>query len=232
MANIVLINASGIGSRFGCKIPKQFFNIGGTPILYYCLNKFQTNDLVDEIYIIAQQEYFKMIEDICKKFNINKFRQCINGGNSANESRYNGLKNIKCQATDLIIMHDAVRICIKDSTISKLIEMGKEYGYGVCGQTLNANIFIPNVDDSVVDDNIPSKNIFLNAMPFICRYNILLEAFNKGVNELDTTAGPMGILSKFGGIKVFPKIEIDFIESFKITYREDIDFIEKIIKMT
>ena len=95
MANIVLINASGIGSRFGCKIPKQFFNIGGTPILYYCLNKFQTSDLVDEIYIIAQQEYFKMIEDICKKFNINKFRQCINGGNSANESRYNGLRNIK-----------------------------------------------------------------------------------------------------------------------------------------
>ena len=231
MSNIVLINAAGIGVRFNSETPKQYYLINKKPILYYSLKLFQENDLVDEIYIIAQREYFEIIEEICRNFNIHKFKQCIQGGKSANESRYNGLMGIKCCPNDFIIMHDAVRICIKDSTISKLIEMGNEYGYGVCGQTLNANIFTPNIDDSVIDDNIPSKNIFLNSMPFICKYKILIEAFNNGIDDLDITAGPMGILSRFGDIKVFPKIEIDFIETFKITYKEDINFVEKIIKL-
>ena len=46
---------------------------------------------------------------------------------------------------------------------------------------------------------------------------------------IDETAGPMGILANFCNIKVFPKIELDFIETFKITYREDIKFIEKFL---
>lgn len=229
MANIVLINASGIGNRFGNNIPKQFFQIKGKPILYYCLNMFQQHDLIDEIYIITMKEYFKYVENICLEYGFNKFKTCIKGGENANESRYNGLKNIKCESDDLIIMHDAVRICVKDSTLTNLIKLGKEYGYGVCGQTLNANIFTSNIDDSVIDINIPSNNIFLNSMPFICKYNILLDAFNIGASELNCTAGPMGILSKFGKIKVFPKIEIDFIETLKITFKEDINFIEKLI---
>lgn len=229
MSNIVLINASGIGSRFGSDIPKQFHNIKGRPILYYCLHTFQENELVDDIYVITMEDSFKYVEDICMGYNINKFRGCIKGGRSANESRYNGLKGIHCKSDDLIIMHDAVRICIKDKTVTNLIKLGLEYGHGVCGQILNANIYVSNVDDSVIDMNIPSKGIFLNSMPFICKHGLLLDAFNKGVNDLNTTAGPMGVLSTFGNIKVFPKIEVDFIETLKVTYKEDINFIEKLL---
>lgn len=227
MANIVLINASGIGSRFGSDIPKQFHIINEKSIIYYCLNIFQRNKFINEIYVITKEEYFNEVYNICNEYHIDKFKTCIKGGNSANESRYNGLNNIICNKEDLIIMHDVVRVCIKDETINNLIKLGKEYGYAVCGQTINANIFTSNVDDSVIDIGIPSKKIFLNAMPFICRYDLLIESFNRGINKLDETAGPMGILANFCNIKVFPKIELDFIETFKITYREDIKFIEK-----
>jgi len=229
MSNIVLINASGVGSRFNSDIPKQYHIINNKPVIYYTLNIFQNNNFIDEIYVIAKEEYFEDIFLICQQYGFTKFKSCIKGGRSANESRYNGLRGISCKDNDLIIMHDAVRVCIKDETITKLINLGLEYGYCVCGQMINANIFISNIDDYVIDIDIPSKRIFLNAMPFVCRYDILMKSFNQGLEKLDDTAGPMGVLTKNSEIKVFPKVEIDFIESFKITYSEDINFIKKFL---
>ena len=106
MANIVLINASGIGSRFGSDIPKQFHIINEKSIIYYCLNIFQRNKFINEIYVITKEEYFNEVYNICNEYHIDKFKSCIKGGNSANESRYNGLNNIICNKEDLIIMHD------------------------------------------------------------------------------------------------------------------------------
>ena len=91
MKTIAIINAGGTGSRFGHDTPKQYIFIDDKPMLYFSLKIFQDNKNINEIYVVSHKDYFEYITDICDKYNITKFVKCIEGGKTANESRYNGL---------------------------------------------------------------------------------------------------------------------------------------------
>lgn len=227
---VVLINSSGTGCRFDDKIPKQYHSVNEKPIILHCIEKFQSNENVDAIFCICEEMYFDYIDKLCCSNNITKFVKCISGGDSANESRYNGLKGIEkyVEANDIVLMHDSVRLFTKQKTIDEVVDTAIKNKCAVCGQTINANIFISNAD-FVFDGNIPSNNVFINSMPFACQYEILKQAFEdaKKYNDINSSAGPMGIVAKYTTIKKFNKIEIDFLETMKITYKEDLKFIKK-----
>ena len=230
---IALINAGGVGSRFNSDIPKQYMSLNNKPIILYCLELFQLNENIDEIYCVCDKKYFHLIETICKEHNINKFVNNIQCGSTANESRFNGIKHLinKINNDDIIIMHDAVRILTKNETINKIVINAINHNIAVCGQTINANIFV-NVNDKVYyDDTIPSNGIFINSMPFGCKYKILKDSFDAAFlnGDISNSAGPMGIVAKYYNINSFNKIEIDFIETLKITYKEDIKIIENLL---
>lgn len=232
MKTIAIINASGKGVRCGGDIHKQFRLLNDKPVLYYSLNMFEKNNSIDEIYVVCEKEYFDFVEQLCKDNNINKFVYSIEGGTTANMSRYYGLNGIKnANEDDIIIMHDAVRITTKDSTITELVNKTQKEGQCVCGTTLNANIFRTSNDKVFYDDDIPSKNVFVCSMPFGCRYETLKTAFDDAMEEgdVDSYAGPMGVVGMYGESDFFSKIELDYTETIKITYDRDFEIIDKLI---
>lgn len=231
MKTIAIINAGGKGVRCGGDIPKQFRLLNDKPVLYYSLNMFEKNNSIDEIYVVCAKEYFDFVDTLCKENNINKFVYSIEGGETANDSRYLGLVSIKdVNDEDIIIMHDAVRITTKDETITKLVNITKEKNQCVCGNTLNANIFRTCKDDTFFDEDIPSNSVFVCSMPFGCRYDILKASFEESIAEEDVNAyaGPMGIVGMYGESEFFSKIELDYIETIKITYDSDFELISKL----
>ena len=70
--NIGVILASGNGTRVSSKIPKQFIEIMGKPILAYTLEIFQNNENIDALEIVCQKDWIKTVEQICDKYNITK----------------------------------------------------------------------------------------------------------------------------------------------------------------
>lgn len=229
---VVLINSGGMGCRFNDNVPKQYHNINEKPIILHCIELFQHNESVDAIFCICEEKYFNYIDNICISNNITKFVKCVKGGKSANESRYNGLKEIEkyVENNDIIVMHDVVRIFIKNTTIDSVISAAKKYNCAVCGQTINANIFTTH-DDYAIFNDTPSNGIFVNSMPFACRYEILKKSFDiaNDYNNINNSAGPMGIVGAYGNIEKFSKVEIDFLETMKVTYKEDIKIIQKLL---
>jgi 2-C-methyl-D-erythritol 4-phosphate cytidylyltransferase len=230
MKTIAIINAAGKGVRFGDDLPKQYIEVKQRPILYYSLKVFERCASIDEIYIVCDVEYFDLVEKICTDNEITKFVKCIEGGATANLSRYHGLLNINAADDDLIVMHDAVRPLIKNITILKMINIATKYGCSVCGTTINANIYHNNECVNVID-GMPSNNIFVCAMPFVCRNDILKKSFDDAFNAgtLNNSAGPMGLVNEYGNIHSYQSVEITTIESLKITYRSDINLFEKMI---
>lgn len=66
--NIAVILAGGTGTRLGGDIPKQYMEVGGKPVIGYCLDTFFRHPSVDAVQIVAEEcwrEYIlKYIESI------------------------------------------------------------------------------------------------------------------------------------------------------------------------
>ena len=62
--NIAIILAGGSGTRIGAKIPKQFIEILGKPILAYTLEIFQNKKNIDAIEIVCHKDWESEIRRI------------------------------------------------------------------------------------------------------------------------------------------------------------------------
>ena len=60
--NIALILAGGSGSRFGGDIPKQYLEVGGKPVIAYCLRTFSQHEQIDKIQIVADEQWHAFLE--------------------------------------------------------------------------------------------------------------------------------------------------------------------------
>lgn len=238
----IIINCAGIGSRFGEPIPKQYHKVLGKPIYIWCLEQFEQNSNVDKIFIVADEEYFELINQQTKLFRIKKFQYCVRGGKDANLSRINGYNSIKeeFKDNDIIIFHDAVRISTKQSTINKLIEETKHLGSCATCYILNADNTIMYDKHSVlynVELGYKTRGLMIFSMPLAiqkknleyCIYKYKEEE-HKGKEFWDYSGLQLWIANVCYDKFQLGYIQIDFIEQLKITTKEDLKIFEQLQK--
>ena len=91
--NIAIIFAGGTGQRFSNNnLPKQFVEVFGKPIIVHTLEIFQKHQSIDKIYISILSDYYDLMSDLVKKFNLNKVVKIVLGGETGQHSIYNALK--------------------------------------------------------------------------------------------------------------------------------------------
>ena len=133
--NLALIIAGGRGERLGTNPPKQFIQISGHPILAYTLKKFQDHPQIDVICVVVLSGWESYVHEIGEKYNFTKLKHITNGGNSGQESIYNGLIELRKHYTgdNFVIIHDAVRPIIPNGIIDDAIATAHKYGNAVSG---------------------------------------------------------------------------------------------------
>ena len=134
--NIALIFAGGTGQRMNSKgKPKQFLELHGKPIIIYTLEWFERHKDIDYIAISCLEEWIGYLEELVERYGFKKVKWIVKGGNTSQESIFNGLKEINkefCEREDTVVLiHDGVRPLINEELISKNIESVKEYGSAV-----------------------------------------------------------------------------------------------------
>ena len=89
-----IVLAAGRGSRMNSDIPKQFMRLNGKPLLWYSLDAMQKS-CVDDIVIATTDEYIGYVKsEIVTKYNLNKVRAVVAGGEQRYDSVWEGLKAI------------------------------------------------------------------------------------------------------------------------------------------
>lgn len=130
--NIVVIFAGGTGRRMHtASRPKQFLEYQGKPIIIYTLELFDNHPMIDEIVVACVEEWIPFLKKMLKKFEINKVKVIIQGGETGQDSIYNGLvaaKSFSKNEHDIVLIHDGVRPLITEQTITDNIEMVKKAG--------------------------------------------------------------------------------------------------------
>ena len=188
--NIALIFAGGIGKRMNTTgIPKQFLKLYGKEIIVYTLEIFENNKNIDGIVISCLKEKIDDLKRIIEKNNLKKVVSIIPGGNTGQESIYNGLKEIekRYSKNDIVLIHDGVRPLINDDTINDNINLVKE--------KRNAITTAPAIETIVrlENENNIIKDIFNRIL------NDILDAHEKAIiDKKDDFIDSASIMSYYG----------------------------------
>ncbi|MDJ0572657.1 MAG: 2-C-methyl-D-erythritol 4-phosphate cytidylyltransferase [Pleurocapsa sp. MO_192.B19] len=111
----LLIPAAGMGRRMGSDRNKLLLELLEKPLLAWTLLAAETTETIKWIGIIGQPTDFADFKDILSQLNLTKSVKLIVGGNTRQESVYNGLQALPKNA-ERVLIHDGAR-CLATPTL-------------------------------------------------------------------------------------------------------------------
>lgn len=176
---IALIPCAGSGSRFGGSIPKQYTLLGNKSVLEHTVQAFLNVPLIERVVIVANpfDDYIDRYSKISSKIVVHKV-----GGSTRAESVQNGLKQLECDATDWVLVHDAARCCITPELITRMIQQLKADEVGGI-LAIPATDTIKTGQNGIIGETLDRNKIFLAQTPQMFRYGVLSHALNTAIAD-------------------------------------------------
>lgn len=230
MNKIAIILSGGVGSRMGNDIPKQYIEVLGKPIVWYCLNTFLQCRCIDAVIIGCALEWKNYVEKLLKEIHSNKPVYFSLPGETRQYSIYNALKELKLLGyaeDDVVIIHDAARPLISEDLIVRCLDTCIEVD-GVLPVIPVKDTIYQSGDGKEISNLLNRKELFAGQAPeaFVFgKYLRLHEVITR--DELLKINGSTEIAYK-GGLNV--KLVKGDEMNFKITTPEDLSNFENIIK--
>src|SRR3989344_256172 len=223
--NFAIIVAAGKGKRMNSEENKVFLNLLNKPMLYYALKAFQDCDQINEIIIVARKNDFKRITELKLKYDFNKIKNIIEGGNERQDSVYNGLVSIKnAKKDDIMIVHNGSNPLVKENEITGCINSAKQFGAAVCAFPLKDTI--KKINKGFVEKTLDRKDVYQMQTPQAIKYGLFMEGFdNIKKNKLDVTDDVSVVESLNKKVKI---VECSY-ENIKVTTRDDLAVAEGIL---
>ncbi len=125
---IALILSGGTGVRLGTDIPKQYLEVGGKPILSYCMETLLGHEEIEAVQIVAEPVWQAEIVSWMKALpGKEKFRGFSLPGENRQLSILHGLEDIREYAadTDYVLIHDAARPLVSAEMITECFRAGE-----------------------------------------------------------------------------------------------------------
>lgn len=183
--NIAVIFAGGSGLRMHTKSrPKQFLDLNGKPIIIYTLELFDNHPQIDAIVVSCIESWIPFLEKMLRKFEITKVVKIVSGGDTGQDSIYNGL----CAAEEIaagkdvtVLIHDGVRPLINEETITDNINKVEECGTCITCVPATETFIVKQTDDML---EIPSRsNSLIARAPQSFHLNDILGAHRRALGE-------------------------------------------------
>lgn len=145
-----LIVAGGKGTRIKSKLPKQFLELNGTPILMHTLEAFYRYSPTITIVLVLPEDDFATWNDLCKKYNFTKPIILQKGGETRFQSVKNGLEKIN--GPGLVAIHDGVRPLVSEDIIGASFRLAAVHQSAVAAVRLKESIRMTDQDNTKAMD--------------------------------------------------------------------------------
>ena len=220
--NIAVIFAGGVGRRMHSgDLPKQFLEVYGKPIIVHTLEKFELHKEIDAIVIACVKEWIPHMNELINTYHLAKVKSVVAGGQTGQESIYNGLMAAKAIAYEkaIVLIHDGVRPFITEDLISDNIASVKKYGSAITTSKVTETILV--VDDSTGIEEVPDRaNSRLAKAPQSFYLDEILSAHEKARNEGRNDFIDSCTLMQYYGFKLH--LVDGLAENIKVTTPQDI----------
>lgn len=146
-----LIVAGGKGTRIKSKLPKQFLELNGLPILMHTINAFGRYSKNINIILVLPEDDFDLWKQLCAKHNFKQSLILQKGGESRFQSVKNGLDKIESE-TGLVAIHDGVRPLVSEDIIGASFHLAAVHESAVAAVRLKDSIRITDQDNTKAVD--------------------------------------------------------------------------------
>ncbi|NEO28782.1 MAG: 2-C-methyl-D-erythritol 4-phosphate cytidylyltransferase [Kamptonema sp. SIO4C4] len=117
----LLIPAAGLGKRMGSDRNKLLLTLFDQPLLAWTLQAAQASNTINWIGLIGQSYDFSAFEKILAALNLTKPVECIQGGETRQESVYNGLQGLP-EGAERVLIHDGARCLVTPDLFDRCSE--------------------------------------------------------------------------------------------------------------
>jgi len=180
-----IVPAAGVGLRMGSSSPqshpKQYRTVQGRPVLSHSLRKLLSLPDIKQIVVainLSDQRFATLPEAANPRVRV------VTGGGQRQHSVLNALAALsEARADDWVLVHDAVRPCVRVADIQQLIATleGHPVG-GLLGSPMDNTVKQVDTEQRVVAT--ANRNLLWNALtPQLFRFGVLSDALQSAVDN-------------------------------------------------
>ncbi len=231
--NIAIITAAGKGTRLNSNISKQYLSLYGRPILAHTLDTFQKASSISQIYLVVSADYYDFcLKKIVQKYDFQKVKQIVLGGNTRQQSVYNALLKLP-KHTQTVAVHDGVRPLVTkeevDSMVSALLAENKKNSLikGIIMATPAYETIKRVIKDEIIHRTVPRETVWHAQTPQIFFYPVIMAAHKKAASRRFTGTDDASLVERLSyRVKIFRGRH----ENIKITTPMDLFLAELIMR--
>ncbi len=218
-----IVLAGGRGKRMGSRIPKQYMELNGKPLLYYSLKAFEES-FVDNVILVSNEgdlDYCR--KEIVIKYGLNKVNKIVKGGEERFDSVYNAL--IASDGCDYIYIHDGARPLVSQYILDRCQHYVEKYRAAVAAHPAGDTIKLEDGNHFI--ESTPDRNkVWLMETPQVFEYGLARSAYEKLMASRDRLKeANVNITDDTMVIKMFENVDSYLVENtncnIKVTRPED-----------
>lgn len=226
MAVWAIVPAAGIGARMSSELPKQYLKLQGTSVIVHTLKRLaQLPSLLATVVALHPQDRHWAERGAEPREGL----MICSGGKERAQSVLNGLHALAglAQDEDWVLVHDAVRPCVRISDIETLLEEVATHPVGgLLGIPVSSTLKLANANRDVVA-TLPRDDMWQASTPQVFRYALLREVLEQALarGELVTDEAAAMELAGYS-----PRLVRGGADNIKITYPEDLAMAAMILR--
>ncbi|MFA5810385.1 MAG: 2-C-methyl-D-erythritol 4-phosphate cytidylyltransferase [Thermoleophilia bacterium] len=224
-----LIPAAGVGLRMSSTKPKQYLLLRGRPVILHTLERLCHYPRLSGVMvgISTQDHYWQAHETEAER--LPKFLGTYPGGETRAHTVLNGLKALAAHAheNDWVLVHDAVRPCVRLSDIDALVsavESGKEGG--LLALPLADTVKRANKGNCVAE-TVSREGLWRALTPQMFRIGVLRAALERALARGEEVTDEAGAIEAASG---HPRLVAGHADNIKITLPGDLALAELFLK--
>lgn len=225
-ADAVIVSA-GKGLRFMEGKKKQFYFLGGKPILAHTLGKFETCSLIRSVrLVVGQEDLDYCLKEIVEKYRFQKVSKIVPGGKRRQESVKNGINALPKDA-EIVAIHDGVRPLVTQTMIEDSIHFAARYGAVVFATPVKETIKLSNPDGTVLK-TLDRESLWQIQTPQTFQVDVIREAHFRATGDGFVGTDDASLVERLGGkVHILP----GSYTNIKITTPEDLVLANLFLKM-
>lgn len=220
-----IVPAAGIGRRMQAKVPKQYLNVNGRPIIETSVGRIGALRFINRIVVMLNPE-----DTIWPTLALAKHPKivCQTGGENRYQSVLNGLRYLSTMAADddWVLVHDAARPCVRLADIYRLMEAIHNHPVGgLLGAPVDSTLKRVGADSEVVE-TVDRSGLWAAFTPQVFRFRLLLEALEAVDKSSKTVTDEATAVEQLG---YRPRMVEGNRDNIKVTQPDDLGLATQIL---
>jgi 2-C-methyl-D-erythritol 4-phosphate cytidylyltransferase len=210
-------------------IPKQYLPLLGRPVILHALERLCAHARIQGVLVGVAQDDSHWPSLAAEARRLPRFLGTCPGGATRADTVLNGLKELMNHAKpdDWVLVHDAVRPCVRHGDIDKLIAAVSKGGEGGL-LALPVSDTVKRVDNAGrVLETISRAGLWRAATPQMFRINALAQAMEKAMKAGKEITDEASAMEAAGG---HPHVVACHTDNIKITLSDDLALAELYMK--